>query len=173
MNNLYALSLEKSSKTSEGIAKISDLLRSVLYECNEAEITLEKEIKLIENYIDLERMRYGNRLRLKFEISGDIKKMRIAPMLLFTFIENCFKHGSSNDPDNPFINIALKVIDDEITFFAENSKPTKEKAISKDNKDGIGLNNVKKRLEIIYRNNYKLEIKDLEHSFIVSLSIKR
>jgi len=173
MNNLYALSLEKSSKTSEGIAKISDLLRSVLYECNEAEITLEKEVKLIENYIDLECMRYGNRLKLQFRIDGNIKKMRIAPMLLFTFIENCFKHGSSNDPDNPFINIDLKVVKNEITFFAENSKPLQEKPILKDKEDGIGLNNVKKRLELIYKDNYDLKIQDLQHSFKVQLCIKK
>ena len=99
--------------------------------------------------------------------------MRIAPMLLFTFVENCFKHGSCNDPNNPFINIDLKVIKNEITFFAENSKPLKEKPISKYNEDGIGLNNVRKRLEIIYKDNYSLEIQDLKHSFVVSLSIKK
>jgi sensor histidine kinase YesM len=152
MNNLYALSMEKSAKTSEGIAKISNLLRSVLYECNDAEITLEKEIQLIENYIDLERMRYGDRLKLKFEITGNIYDKKIAPMLLFTFIE-----------------ILLSVSSNEIHFFARNSKPIKKKQ-SKNVKDGgIGLNNVKKRLEIIYKDNYELQIRDLEHTFEVDL----
>lgn len=172
MNNLYALSVEKSSKTSEGIAKISELLRSVLYECNESEITLEKEIILIENYIELERMRYGNRLKLDFETSGAIADVRIAPMLLFTFIENCFKHGSSNDPDQPFIKIKLEVTEDEIIFLAENSKPKNPKILS-DNKGGIGLENVKKRLEIIYHDDYVLKIKDLKNTFIVYLSIAK
>ena len=173
MNNLYALSLEQSSKTSEGIAKISNLLRSVLYECDDAEITLEKEIKLIENYIDLEKMRYGSRLKLEFEVSGAVDKMKIAPMLLFTFIENCFKHGSSNDSENPFVKIYLNVNENEIEFFAENSKPSQKlKAIGSDG-GGIGLKNVKKRLEIIYEDNYDLKIQDLEHTFVVCLTISK
>lgn len=173
MNNLYSLSLEDSPKTSEGIAKISDLLRSVLYECNDSEIALVKEIKLIENYIDLELLRYGNRLNFNFEITGEVEKNKIAPMLLFTFVENCFKHGSSNDPNNPFIKINLNVTDEEIIFFAENSKPLNNKIKIKDGSGGIGLKNVKKRLEIIYGENYDLKIQDLQSTFIVCLSIGR
>lgn len=173
MNNLYALSLEKSSKTSEGIAKISNLLRSVLYDCNDAEITLEKEIKLIENYIDLERMRYGERLNLTFEIKGKIENRKIAPMLLFTFIENCFKHGSSNDPGTPSIKILINVDENEIVFYAENSKPNSN-GIKKNKVDGgIGLKNVKKRLEIIYKEHYDLKVQDLENTFIVCLTISK
>jgi len=173
MNNLYALSMEKSAKTSEGIAKISNLLRSVLYECNDAEINLKKEIQLIENYIDLERMRYGDRLKLKFEITGNVYEKKIAPMLLFTFIENCFKHGSSDDPNNPFIEILLSVSGNEIHFFAKNSKPTGKNQSKNVNGGGIGLNNVKKRLEIIYKDNYELRIRDLEHIYEVDLIINK
>ncbi len=169
MNNLYALSLEESAKTSEGIAKISDLLRSVLYECNEVEIALVKEIKLIENYIDLEKMRYGNRLKLNFDVNGPINDLRIAPMLLFTFVENCFKHGSSKDTGNPWINIKISASENELLFFAENSKPgfvQKRKEI-----EGIGLKNVKKRLEIIYAERHSLNIAELQNKFSVNLSI--
>lgn len=173
MNNLYALSIEKSAKTSEGIAKISSLLRSVLYECNDSEITLDKEIKLIENYIDLERMRYGNRIQINFKVSGELKNRKIAPMILFTFVENCFKHGSSKDPDNPKIEINLSVSGDEIMFFAENSKPKIIENITEEKVGGIGLNNVKKRLEIIYGENYRLKILDKSESFIVSLTIRK
>lgn len=173
MNNLYALSLEKSSKTSEGIAKLSTLLRSILYECDEAEITLDKEINLIENYIDLERMRYGDRLNLEFEVNGPVKKMKIAPMVLLTFIENCFKHGSSNDSQNPFIKISLNVSDKDFIFFAENSKPKLIQQTKNIESGGIGLNNVKKRLEIIYGEKYELKIKDKENTFEVYLSINK
>lgn len=173
MNNLYALSIEKSSKTSEGIAKISNLLRSVLYECNDSEITLEKEIKLIENYIDLERMRYDGRLQIEFKVSGELKNKKIAPMLLFTFVENCFKHGSSNDPEYPKIKIDLFATNDEIVFFAENSKPKITYHKQEENAGGIGLKNVKKRLEIIYKEKYDLKLKDKKDSFIVSLSIRK
>jgi len=174
MNNLYALSIEKSTKTSEGIARISDLLRSVLYECNEAEISLVKEIKLIENYIDLEKMRYGDRLHLQFNVSGPVDSMKIAPMLLFTFVENCFKHGSSSDPEKPFIEIHLTVSENKMVFIAENSKPLPvNENVSPHSSGGIGLMNVKKRLEIIYGGNYSLEITDEARMFKVELVIQK
>ena len=171
MNNLYALSLEKSSKTSEGIAKMSDLLSSVLYECNEAEISLEKEIKLIENFIDLERMRYGSCLKLDFEVTGPIVKKKIAPMILFAFIENCFKHGTSNDSEDPFIKIKLEVNENSILFNCENSKPGFKQNSEGIKKGGIGLKNVKKRLDIIYQDNYDLNIIDEKSKFVVRLEI--
>jgi len=173
MNNLYALSLEESSKTSTGIAKIANLLRSVLYECNDTEVALVKEIKLIENYIDLERMRYDNHLTLEFNVSGQVDKEKIAPMLLFTFIENCFKHGSSNDPGNPFIKINLTANEKEIVFFAENSIAAINEGIAKKTSGGIGLENAKKRLEIIYGDNYDLKIQNKEQTFVVLLTIKK
>lgn len=173
MNNLYALSLEESTKTSQGIAKISELLRSVLYECNDVEIELKKEIKLIENYIDLEKMRYGNRLGLNFEVDGPIDKMKIAPMLLFTFVENCFKHGSSTDPGKPFIKIKLQVNEDGLLFLATNSKYGNNKKGSFTKNGGIGLKNVQKRLDIIYTDRYDLNITDIQNRFEVSLSISK
>lgn len=173
MNNLYALSLEKSSKTSEGIAKISELLRSVLYECNDYEIGLEKEIELIQNYIDLEKMRYGDRLRIDFEISGTVNNWKIAPMMLFTFVENSFKHGSSNDARNPFINIKLEVSDKQLLFKSENSIPVK-RAYKRAKKDGgIGLANVKKRLEIMYKGRFDLHCTDKENCYNVKLKISK
>jgi sensor histidine kinase YesM len=174
MNNLYALSVEKSAKTSEGIAKISDLLRSVLYECNEAEILLEKEIKLIENYIDLEKMRYGDRLHFQFNISGPVEEMKIAPMLLFTFVENCFKHGSRNDPEHPYIKINLEISERKMVFVTENSKPIPAKEPAPNNiSGGIGLANVKKRLGIIYGDNCILEISNKKRKFMVRLVINK
>jgi len=171
MNNLYALSVEESEKTSEGIAKISELLRSVLYDCNEVEISLEKEIKLIKNYIDLEKMRYGDRLHLQFSVNGVLEEMKIAPMLLFTFVENCFKHGSRNDPENPYIKINLAGSEKRMVFEAENSKPGNIESDTNSVSGGIGLANVKKRLEIIYGENYDLELKNEKRSFKVRLVI--
>jgi sensor histidine kinase YesM len=173
MNNLYALSLEESAKTSEGIAKISDLLRSVLYECNEVEIELNKEIHLIENYIDLEKMRYGNRLNLTFEVKTNTHNFKIAPMLLFTFVENCFKHGSSNDPGNPYINIKVAATENELVFLAENSKISDNITVIEAKNAGIGLKNAKKRLDIIYGEKYKLNIIDGNNKFEVYLSIHK
>ena len=173
MNNLYALSLEESAKTSEGIAKISDLLRSVLYECNEVEIELGKEIKIIENYIDLEKMRYGNRLKLTFDMQIHSTTFKIAPMLLFTFVENCFKHGSSNDPGEPSIIIKISARENELIFLAENSKVIDNKTIKESKNAGIGLKNAQKRLDIIYGERHKLEITDSNDKFEVYLLIRK
>lgn len=173
MNNLYALSLEESAKTSEGIAKISDLLRSVLYECNEVEIDLKKEIQLIENYMDLEKMRYGNRLKLTFEVTTNPHNFKIAPMLLFTFVENCFKHGSSNDPGDPYIKIKITANENELYFLAENSKVADNRTKTGAKIAGIGLKNAQKRLDIIYGEKHKLEIIDSKNKFEVYLSIHK
>ena len=173
MNNLYALSLEESAKTSEGIVKISELLRCVLYECSEVEIDLKKEIKLIENYIDLEKMRYGNRLNLQFEVSGKTDELKIAPMLLFTFVENCFKHGSSNDPGQPYIKIKIAGKKNELLFVAENSKNGKIDNPKNAKNNGIGLINVQKRLNIIYAEKYNLHITDVQNKYKVSLTIRK
>ncbi len=169
MNNLYALSLNHSDKASEGIAKVSDLLRSVLYDCNEAFIDLKKEIELIKNYIDLQTLRYDKRLEIDFRVEGETEGVRVAPMLFITFIENCFKHGSSIDPEDSWIHIFLKLSSKQISFLAENSKPQKRPENIEQGKGGIGLENVKKRLEILYRDNYRLTITDLKGSYKVEL----
>lgn len=173
MNNLYALSLEDTPKTTEGIAKISDLLRAVLYECNEREIMLDKEIELIRNYIDLERMRYGARLKLDFIVEGATCNLKIAPMVLFTFVENCFKHGSSKDPGEPFIHIEIKVDEKQMVFRAKNGTILFDSGDEKKRAGGIGLNNVKKRLEILYPGKYELNFGSDNCCFEVYLKLVR
>lgn len=168
MNNLYALSVGQSPKTSEGIAKVSELLRSVLYDCNELYIDLDKEIALISNYIDLQKMRYDDRLTLNFSIEGQTEGIRVAPMLFITFLENCFKHGSANDPGQPWINISIRVAKNQVVFVAENSIP-KDYDPKKEKSGGIGLENVRKRLEILYKNNYNLGITHSDDFYRVEL----
>jgi len=172
MNNLYALSLGQSTKTSEGIAKVSDLLRVVLYDCNEVFIDFEKEINLIRNYIDLQKLRYDERLTLNFEVTGEPKGIKVAPMLYITFIENCFKHGSANDPGSPWINIFFQISDHQISFRAENSKAILVTGRSDDQPGGIGLENVMKRLEILYKNKYILNISETDEHYKVELNLK-
>lgn len=169
MNNLYALSIGESGKASAGIAKVSDLLRAVLYDCNEASIDMKKEIALIQNYIDLQSLRYDNRLAIDFRIVGEPDGIRIAPMLFITFIENCFKHGSSKDPADSWISILFTITDHQIRFVAGNSKPQKSGETVEPEKGGIGLENVRKRLDILYRENYEMNIRDLENSYEVEL----
>jgi sensor histidine kinase YesM len=172
MNNLYALSLGQNERTSEGIAKVSDLLRAVLYDCNDIFIDLEKELAFIRNYVDLQKLRYDNRLIFTLEMEGDPKGKRIASMLYITFIENCFKHGSFNDPELPWIHIFFKINDHEIHFRAENSKPQFIPLVAEERKSGIGLDNVRKRLEILYKNNYSLNINETDANYKVELNLK-
>jgi len=172
MNNLYALSLEDGRKTSEGIAQTSDLLRSVLYECNEREIPLDREINIIKNYVELEKMRYGERLKVNFNVEGDTGQIKIAPMILFTFIENCFKHGCSQDSGNPFVDVKIEVKDGSMLFEAENGKPQNSTETVKSKYGGVGLNNVKKRLGILYPGRYDLNFGGTDSCYKVSLNLK-
>lgn len=172
MNNLYALSLEDGTKTSEGIAQTSELLRSVLYECNEREIPLDREIHILRNYIELEKMRYGERLKVSFEVEGDTQNVKIAPMILFTFVENCFKHGCSQDTGNPFVEVKIRTNGTHIFFEARNSKPKHITETVKSKIGGIGLNNVKKRLGILYPGRFELNFGGTDCCYNVTLMLK-
>jgi len=171
MNNLYTLSLKKSPKTSEGIAIISDLLRLVLYEFNEPETDLGKEVKVIRDFIELEKMRYSGCLDLSFDVAGEIEGYRIAPMLLFTFVENCFKHVGCSNCECPWIRIMIQTNGKKIVFNAENS--TVKTVASANNNSGIGLKNVKKRLELLYKDFYHLEVENKNEVFKVALELER
>ena len=157
LNNLYALALKKSDQTTEVIEKLSDMLDYMLYRTNDTFVSVQKEIELIENYLSLEKVRYGKRVKISFEnnIKNDVK---IAPLLLLTFIENAFKHGVSQELKEAYINISIINVDNHIVFTIENSKA--KTPIEKKDGEGIGLKNIKKQLELLYADNYDLEISD-------------
>lgn len=171
-NNLYVLALQKSDKTPVVISKISDLFHYILYECNANEVPVSKEIKLIEDYIQLEELRYSDRLTITFKKEIDNQECLIPPMLLYTFIENCFKHGCSPDPGSPWINLAIKVRQNSFEFEATNSIP---KSNCQDTKvdGGVGLSNIKRRLELIYPENHELVIRKENCKFFVRLVIQK
>lgn len=171
MNNLYSLSVSESAKTTEGIAQMASLLQAVLYECNESEIPVEQEVKLVENYVELERLRYGSDLNLRFNISGPVEKWKIAPMLLFTFVENCFKHGGRQKNGKFEIEIILNVSNEKLFFQTKNSLPAQKK-VSEKSIGGVGVRNAKKRLEILYKNRYQLGIKENAQTWKVSLELE-
>lgn len=174
LNNIYSLSLENSNKTSKIIIKLSELMRYLLYETKKKKQSLEKEIVCIQNYLDLERIRFDENLEVNMTISGDIKNKKIAPILLLSFIENAFKHGANKNIGKIRIDIDFKIIEDFLYFSISNPNP----AISEFEQHfktsrGIGLKNVKKRLALGYKNDeYNLEIKNSNNSFIVELKIK-
>ncbi len=167
LNNLYSLAIEKSERTPGVIITISDLLSYIIYDCTAEKVALEKEIHFISNYIELERLRYDENLRLELNVRGDFSGKFIAPMILHAFIENSFKHGASNDPGNPWISIGISVIGDELELNLTNSKTT----MAKKEKQGIGIANARKRLELIYPGRYQLEMDDSEKIFALNLDI--
>ncbi|UMB61960.1 sensor histidine kinase [Lutibacter sp. A80] len=175
LNNIYSLSLENSKKTPKIILKLSELMRYFLYETKKSKQTLEKEIISIQNYLDLERIRFDNNLEVNMTISGDISNKKIAPMLLLSFIENAFKHGANKNIGKTKIDIDFLIKDDFLYFTISNPIPTTttQKQHEEKTTGGIGLENVKKRLALGYqKKEYNLNIEQKNNLFIVALKIK-
>ena len=170
LNNLYSLVHEKSDKASPMLLRLSGLLSYVLYECKAEEVLLEKEIIVMKDYVALEQERYGERLDISMNFSGDVQGRMIAPMLFQPFIENAFKHGLAEQLGKVWMSIDLSVKDNELLFKIINSCYKSQE--DKDEEKGIGINNVKKRLELLYPGKYNLEYTRQEDVFIVSLIIQ-
>ncbi|WP_108424593.1 sensor histidine kinase [Flagellimonas amoyensis] len=173
LNNIYALSLEKSDKTPDTIIKLSDLMRYVLYETRDKDQSLKKELVFIQNYLDLEKIRYNENLDLKFEVTGDPKGKKIAPLLLVQFIENAFKHGANKSIGKVKIDIGATIEEKFLYFRISNTKPKHQEPPSKKQSGGIGLSNVEKRLKLRYgEDEYRLDIFDEPDEYIVNLKLK-
>ncbi len=168
LNNLHALTLKKSDDTSKVIEKLSHILDYILYRCNDDYVTLNKEIELINNYLSLEKIRYGDRVKINFmqQVSGDEK---IAPLLLLTFIENAFKHGVAQEINQANIEIQISKEKDQLVFSIENSVP---QIITKREKTtSIGLKNIKEQLELLYPKAHDLIINTTSNSFSAHLKL--
>ncbi|HFB99994.1 MAG TPA: histidine kinase [Phaeodactylibacter sp.] len=172
LNNLYALTLKKSDKAPEIVIKLSEMMRYMLYECNERRVPLQKEVNYIQNYLDLERLRQGKNVEINFMVEGSIASQQIAPLMFIPFLENSFKHGLNTHLSHGFVNILLNVEDQKVHFHIENSKAESIPTQTHKRSGGIGLVNVKRRLNIIYPNKYKLEIHDDPNTYGVELDIE-
>ncbi len=172
LNNLYALTLKKSDRAPEVVLRLSELVNYMLYEASASGVPLSKEIETIHNYIALERIRYRDNLDIYFQTSGDIGQAQIAPLLLLPFVENSFKHGVSDEVADKWISLNLNLNFPHLVFKVENSRsrPNGERR-EKDYAGGIGLKNVKRRLELLYPDRYELKIKEEPDSYFISLSI--
>lgn len=168
LNNLYALALKKSNDTPKVIRKLSEILDYILYRCNKPYVSLDKELELIENYLSLEKIRYADRVKISFSknVTGQEK---IAPLLLLTFVENAFKHGVTNEIQQAHINIAISKKGEELLFKVENSKPAMTEKL--ENKESIGLQNIKKQLELLYPKAYDLIIENDKSTFSANLKL--
>lgn len=171
MNNLYSLAVSESEKTPEVILKLSDMLRYVLYECNDDRVPLRKEMGYISNYIDLQKLRDDNIQNVHFHYDDASLNRVIAPMLLIPFVENAFKHSNIEDTGSGYVAIDLQTADGRLYFKVENSLP--ETPGPRDQQGGVGLANVKRRLELSYPNAYELKVEALDGKFLVELEIKQ
>lgn len=169
LNNLYALTLEASPVAPAVVLKLSGLVSYMLYDSQAGEIALEKEIAHIRNYMELETLRYGNRLDVSLNVSGETGEKMIAPLLLVPFVENAFKHGVSNETDNVWVTIDLKVKNGWLQMKVENSAGDHPKT---GDKSGIGLQNVNKRLQLLYPQLHELVTQKEAGRYMVDLKIK-
>ncbi|MTK52275.1 histidine kinase [Paludibacter sp.] len=170
LNDLYAMALKKSDRTPEMILKLSDLMRYVLQESRAEMVSVQKELAYLRNYIDLEKLRYDKRFSFDFEVAGDTSYCRIPPLLLLPFVENAFKHSTIHHTEGAWIRIKLEVDLKKLYLRVDNSF---DPSMAKKNNlsSGIGIENVRKRLEIIYYGRYSLEIHSSETQYSSTLII--
>jgi sensor histidine kinase YesM len=170
LNNIYSLSTQNNPNTSNLIYRLSSLLSYTLYDSRRTLIPLEQEVEYISNYIELEKIRYGDRLDIAVNVLNDTKHIAISPFLLLPLIENCFKHGVSNEIDTCWIRMDILSNDGWLIIKVENSKPSNGKCNGERN--GIGLENVKRRLEILYPERHEFKCINEDQTFLAVLKIK-
>jgi LytS/YehU family sensor histidine kinase len=169
LNNLVSLARKKSDKMEPALIQLSNLLRYMLYEGNQGKINLAQELKYLNGYIDLQKLRFGDDVEIIFDYQGEINEFELEPMLLIPFVENAFKHGMGSQ-NKPIIKITMLVENKTLTFEVENE--IVQNGESKDDSSGIGLANAKRRLELLYNQNYSLNISEDNNLFKVHLKIK-
>ncbi len=172
LNNLYALTLDKSDQAPEVVIKLSGLLDYMLYEANVSRVPLLKEVHMLQNYIKLENIRYGKDAHIDFTVTGDTAGKSIAPLILLPFVENSFKHGLSQKTSAHRVEINLSCKNEILNFKVKNGKSNEKFPIQKEYTEGIGLKNVKRRLDILYPNKHRLHIEKKTTSFNVELEIR-
>ena len=173
LNNLFALTLRRSPDSPKVVDRLSELLRFMIYESNQDLIPLEKEIQLLNNYIDLEKIRYGDELEISVSFTGDIEGKLVRPLLFLPLLENSFKHGLSQQLEEKWITLDLHVEKNKLYFKLANSRdPDEAKTQIPGKKMGIGLDNVKRRLDLLYPGKHKLKINDEHGMFLVSIEMQ-
>jgi len=170
LNNLYTLSLQKSPSAPIMIANLSEIMRYVIYESEQEKVELDREINFMSKYIELERIRHGNPDVIEFAIQGDPTLHQIEPLLFLPLVENCFKHALQQNLKDNKVKIFMAIDEEELTFQTSNKiDPYLEKSTEP---GGIGLNNVSKRLELLYPQQHTLIVEQYEDVFEVILTLK-
>lgn len=153
LNNIYSLAYQKSDKTADAILKLSEMMRYMIYESNDSWVALSKEIEYVNSYVELQKLRFKDGAAVEINITGEIDGQKIIPLILISFVENAFKHGVANDHSDP-IKIDITANQKILHFSVTNRKSVGHK----DAMGGVGLNNVERRLQLLYPDRYKLNI---------------
>lgn len=181
LNSLYSLTLNNSKTAPDVVLKLSDLMRYMLYETNTSRVPLQKELEHLRSYVDLEKLRYEDRVDISFAVYGDIEGRMIPPMLLLPFIENSFKHGVSGETDCAWITIEISLDGEVLTMKVENSLPEPVPAIdlktdeplrsSSSKASGIGMKNVTRRLDLLFKDKYEMKTSGNDLSFLAVIKL--
>jgi len=171
LNNLYYLAYTKSENTTEVIAKLSQMMRYMIYESNHPQVPMSKEIEYMQNYVSLERLRLNNQIPISFDISGDTTNAQISPLILITFLENAFKHGVDANNPSSWVKVSIRVNGNKCQYMVENSKRVNGSVVNTE-KSGIGLRNVMRRLELSYPGNFEINVNDDAKRYKVELQLK-
>lgn len=174
LNNLYGLTLERSDDAPEVVLRISEMLDYVLYRCDGALVPLRDEVEHLRTYLDLERLRYDERVSIQFRVEGDTLEGCIAPLLLTPLVENSFKHGAARSPEPSWVDIRIRTRGSQLDFSVENPKPKvldPQVPPGVSASAGIGLENVRRRLYLLYPDAHELAIEDADHQFTARLRV--
>ncbi|RYY26230.1 MAG: hypothetical protein EOO04_10940 [Chitinophagaceae bacterium] len=169
LSNIHSFALSKSPVAGELVSKLSDTMKYMIYECEAPLVDLGKELKMIQDYMTLQSVRYSNALNMSVDITGTTRNKKIAPLFLIPLVENAFKHGTSQVLKDPWISLDILINDTALIMRLSNSKPNTE--LRTEFKSGIGLNNVRKRLELIYPEVHRLWINSDDNSYEVEIEL--
>lgn len=169
LNTIYFLIDKQNTEARTTLLQMADLLRYQLYECNSNTIEIEKEVNYLQDYVRLQELRKDNQYEVGIEVGEQVKGFRITPLLLIPFVENAFKHISHYSHEKNFIRVQLQRQNGTLTFIVENSKDDQQR--STEPRGGIGLTNVKRRLELLYPGKHNLQIQNNEHTFKIELNL--
>lgn len=169
LNNIYAYTQGRAPVAGQLVMGLADMLRYMLYECKRPQVLLSKELGMVEGYLELERIRYGNKLEIHVSLPNDAHQWNIAPLLLLPFVENCFKHGTSSVLEQPWISMDVTMQGPAMALKLMNSKAPQQ---HKWEAHGIGIDNVRRRLELLYPQKHTLEITNQQDVFVVDLMLQ-
>jgi LytS/YehU family sensor histidine kinase len=170
LNNIYAHTLQRSEQAAPLVAKYAEMMRYILYESSNRKVALQKEVAFLANYTEVEKARFGSDINISFDTQGIQPAAEIEPLLLLPFVENAFKHGLREHTEGGYVKIVMCQAAGELLLQVANSKPPPGSDTRGDS--GIGLDNVTKRLDILYPEKYSIDITDDETQYLVCVTLQ-